>query len=125
MTFHLGLGRNPPTHEFTKTLFLATPDAVGVHETGPFSHAASMPAAKHVGSLSDFVYRAFASNLKVIQLVPDGSRRMITTHLRDNTDRDGKQRNDVNGCTAQEIIEMDGEHGVPLAYLGVSMLSTC
>jgi hypothetical protein len=88
-----------------------------------------MPATKHVGSLAGaldaFVYRTFASNLKLIQLVPDGSRRMITMHLRDNTDRDGKQRNDVNDCTAQEVIEMNGEHGVPLAYHGVSMPLTC
>ena len=60
----------------------------------------------------------------MIQLIPDGLRCMITMHLRNNTDRDGKQCNDVNGRTAQEVIEMDGEHGVPLAYRGVSMLST-
>jgi len=35
-------------------------------------------------------------------------RLMIATHLRDNTDRDGKQTREVDGCTAHEVIEVDG-----------------
>jgi hypothetical protein len=107
---------------------LAIPDAVAIRENRPIFACSVNVAAKHFGSWlarwMPLFARAFASNLKVIQLLPDSSRRVITMHLRDNTDRDGKQRKDVDGCAAQEVIEMNGEHKVPLAYHGVSMLST-
>jgi hypothetical protein len=53
MTFHLGLGRNPPTRIHEDPIFwphrMRLPS---VNEPGPFSRVASMPAAKHVGSLA-------------------------------------------------------------------------
>jgi hypothetical protein len=50
MTFHLGLGRNPPTRIHEDPIFwphwMRLPS---VNEPGLFSRAASMPAAEHVG----------------------------------------------------------------------------
>jgi hypothetical protein len=37
-------------------------------------------------------------------------RRAIAMHFRDNTDRNGKQNKDINGCTAHDIVEVDGGH---------------
>ena len=38
---------------------------------------------------------------------------MTTMHFRDNGDRDGNQSKDVDGCAADQIAEVDGEHEVP------------
>jgi hypothetical protein len=46
-------------------------------------------------------------------------------HFRDNTDRDGKQSQDVDGCTAHEVIEVDDGHEVSLKDHGRRPLSTC
>jgi hypothetical protein len=84
MTFHLGLGRNPPTRIHEDPIFwphrMRLPS---VSEPGPFSRAASIPARNMsevwLGALDAFVYRTFASyNLKLMQLLSDGSQRMIT-----------------------------------------------
>jgi hypothetical protein len=34
----------------------------------------------------------------------------IAMHFRDNTDRNGKQNKDIDGCTAHDIVEVDGGH---------------
>ena len=46
-------------------------------------------------------------------------------HFRDNTDRDGKQNQDVDGSAAHEVIEVDGGHEVSLEDHGRRPLSTC
>ena len=33
-------------------------------------------------------------------------------HFCDDTDRDGKQNKDVDGCTAYNVVEVDGGHEV-------------
>jgi len=45
-------------------------------------------------------------------------------HFRDNTDRDGKQNQDVDGSAAHEVIEVDGAHEVSLEDHGRRPLST-
>jgi len=51
--------------------------------------------------------------------------RMITVHLRDEANRDGKKSQDVDGCTAHEEIEVNTGHGVSLRDHGERPLSTC
>ena len=44
-------------------------------------------------------------------------------HFRDDTDRDGKQNKDVDGCTTYSVVEVDGRHEVPFrAYVRGSFL---
>ena len=52
-------------------------------------------------------------------------RLMIGTHLRDNTDRNGKQSGEVDGCTAHEVIEVNAGHERVLCGLRRRRLIIC
>ena len=38
----------------------------------------------------------------------------IAMHFRDDTDRDGKQNKDIDGCAADKVVEVDGVYEYPL-----------
>ena len=52
-------------------------------------------------------------------------RRMITMHFRDDTNRDGEKNQDVDGCTANEVVEVNSVDEASLRNHDHRPLSTC